>query len=97
MATAAPRKPVRMSGLPRPDKGSTRGPNSEEANRLLDFLRTELTDLARRLDWNHADFMRKMPKYHSKQAVDSAFKTGGFHALVELARAMGVRVIVDIR
>ena len=97
MATAAPRKPARMNGLPRLDKGSPRGPQSKEADRLLAFLRTELSELRNRLGWTAADIMRKMPKYHSKSAVESAFKEGGFHVLVELARTMGMRVIVDLK
>jgi len=96
-ASAAPTKSVRTNGFRKRADRINRKPQSEEADRLLDLFRTELFDLKGRLGWSYKDFVRKMPRYHSRQAVESTFKRGGFRGLVELARAMGVRVRIELQ
>lgn len=102
-ASAAPPKPVRTSGRPRSDRADQKS-QCPEADLLVEFLRSELISMRDRLGWSYRDLAKKMgykglasPAYRSWRGVEVMLKTGGFGTMVKIAKAMGMRVIVDLK
>jgi hypothetical protein len=91
-ASAAPPKTVRMNGFRRQSGYIAKNPLADFAQ---DSLREQLIDLKERLGWTYADLSRKVD-LGGGQHAEMRMKTGSFRQLCTFARAMGVRVRIEL-
>lgn len=75
-----------------------------EADLLIDFLRTDLLAMKDRLGWTYQTLAAKMgtvgrdtQRYRNWRSLEVMLKTGGFPTMVKIAKAMGLRVTVDLK
>ena len=91
-ASAAPSKNAHTNGFRRQPGHVAKNPLADFAQ---DSLREQLIDLKERLGWTYADLSRKVELGGDRHA-EMRMKTGSFRQLCTFARAMGVRVRVEL-